>query len=67
MAKTKKVKTKTHKGTKKVLNIRQSGSITKTHGGVNHQTGKDSSRVTRRKNEKSELSKSDLKRLKNVL
>ncbi len=67
MSKVKKVKTKTHKGTKKVLNIRQSGSITKSHGGVNHQTGKDSARVTRRKAEKTQISKSDLKRLKNVL
>ena len=32
-------KLKTHKATKKVLNIRQSGSITKQVAGNNHQTG----------------------------
>ena len=38
--KVKKLKKKTHKGTKKVLNIRQSGSITKQNVGNNHKTGK---------------------------
>ena len=32
-------KLKTHKATRKVLNIRQSGSITKQVAGNNHQTG----------------------------
>ena len=30
---------KTHKGTKKVLNVRQSGSITVGHPGHRHNTG----------------------------
>lgn len=34
-------KIKTHKGTKKVLNQRQSGSITKLNAGNNHMTGKN--------------------------
>ena len=38
--KAKKNKMKTHKGTKKVLNIRQSGSITVSKQGVLHNTGK---------------------------
>ena len=38
----KKYKLKPHKATKKVLNIRQSGSITKLVAGNNHQTGKKS-------------------------
>ena len=37
--KVKKLKLKTHKATKKVLNKRQSGSITKQVAGNNHQTG----------------------------
>ena len=42
MTKLKKNKMKTHKGTKKVLNIRQSGSISKSRQGVLHNTGKNS-------------------------
>lgn len=59
-----KIKNKTHKGLKKVLNIRQSGSITKSRGGVNHLTGKASGKVNKDKRVKSELSNSDLKRFK---
>ena len=33
-------KMKTHKGTKKVLNVRQSGSIKIGHPGTRHNTGK---------------------------
>ena len=40
MTKLKKNKMKTHKGTKKVLNVRQSGSISKSRQGVLHNTGK---------------------------
>jgi len=63
----KKVKAKTHKASKKVLNIRQSGSITKARGGVLHKTGKKSGKVNRDKRKGSELSASDLKRIKNVI
>ena len=42
MTKVKKNKMKTHKGTKKVLNVRQSGSISKSRQGTLHNTGKNS-------------------------
>ena len=61
--KVKKLKLKTHKATKKVLNKRQSGSIT----GNNHQTGGKSPAQKRKKRSKAELSNSDLKRFKNVI
>lgn len=60
-------KKKTHKGLKKVLNIRQSGSITKSRGGVNHLTGKAASKTNRDKRQKSELSPTDLKRFKELI
>ena len=63
----KKYKLKPHKATKKVLNIRQSGSITKLVAGNNHQTGKKSAAQSRRAGSKSEFSKADYNRLKNVL
>ena len=58
---------KTHKGTRKILNIRQSGSITINKAGNNHQTGKKSTAKTKRAGSKVELNKSDLKRFKNVI
>ena len=58
---------KTHKGTKKILNIRQSGSITINKAGNNHQTGKKSPAQSKRAGSKVELNKSDLKRFKNVI
>ena len=60
-------KIKTHKGTKKVLNKRQSGSITKLNAGNNHMTGKKTPAQSKKAGAKSNLSKSDLKRLKNVI
>lgn len=60
-------KLKTHKATRKVLNIRQSGSITKQIAGNNHQTGSKSAAQKRKKRSMNELSNSDLKRFKNVL
>ena len=48
-------KMKTHKGTKKVLNVRNSGSIKIGHPGSRHNTGKKNATT---------LSKSDLKRIK---
>lgn len=65
--KVKKLKLKTHKATKKVLNKRQSGSITKQVAGNNHQTGGKSPVQKRKKRSKTELSNSDLKRFKNVI
>jgi ribosomal protein L35 len=40
MTKVKKNKMKTHKGMKKVFKVRKSGSITMSHQGVLHNTGK---------------------------
>ena len=60
-------KIKTHKATKKVLNIRQSGSITKQNAGNNHQTGKKNPAQKKKARSKSEFSASDLKRLKNII
>ena len=60
-------KVKTHKGTVKVLNKRQSGSITVGKAGNNHQTGKKNHVQSKRAGSKSELSKSDYKRFKNVI
>ena len=57
-------KVKTHKGLRKVLNIRQSGSITKNNAVGQHKTGKKKAAVIRRKAAGSTLSDSDLKRFK---
>ena len=47
MTKVKKNKMKTHKGTKKVLNVRKSGSISISKQGVLHNTGKRTSKTNR--------------------
>ena len=47
--KVKKIKKKTHKGLKKVLNIRQSGSISIKSQGTRHNTGKNSAKRSRQK------------------
>ena len=60
-------KIKTHKGLKRVLNVRQSGSITKSKVGGLHNSGKKASKINRRKKKGSELSKSDYKRFKSVI
>ena len=65
--KAKKNKMKTHKGTKKVLNIRQSGSITVSKQGVLHNTGKRSTKTNRQKRNANSLHKSDLKRIKDFI
>ncbi len=57
-------KMKTHKGTKKVLNVRNSGSIKIGHPGSRHNTGKKNATANRGKRNQSTLSKSDLKRIK---
>ena len=67
MTKVKKNKMKTHKGTKKVLNVRKSGSISVTHQGVLHNTGKRSSKTNRQKRNQSALNKSDYKRIKDLI
>ena len=65
--KVKKNKMKTHSGTKKVLNIRQSGSISISHQGVLHNTGKNSSKRSRQKRKGNALDKSDFKRIKDLV
>ena len=66
MTKVKKNKMKTHKGTKKVLNIRQSGSISKSRQGTLHNTGKNSARASSKK-KGTALSKADYKRIKDII
>ena len=67
MAKVKKNKMKTHKGTKKVLNVRKSGASSISHQGVLHNTGKRTSKTNRQKRNQSELHKSDYKRIKDLI
>ena len=65
--KVKKIKMKTHKGLKKVLNIRQSGSISIMAQGTRHNTGKNSSKRSRQKRKGNSLNHSDLKRIKDLV
>lgn len=58
---------KTHKGTKKVLNVRQSGTITIGHPGSRHNTGSKNAAFNRNKRSKSNLSKADANRLKRII
>lgn len=60
-------KQKTHKATKKVLNVRNSGSITYKKGNGNHKTAKDSSKQVRNRRKAGVLSDSNAKRLKGVI
>ncbi len=59
-------KLKTHKGTKKVLNVRDSGSIKIGHPGTRHNTGKKNAASNRSGRHASALSKADANRFKNV-
>ena len=65
--KVKKNKMKTHKGLKKVLNIRQSGTITVCAQGGLHNTGKNSAKRSRQKRKANALDKSDFKRIKDLV
>ena len=67
MTKVKKNKMKTHKGLKKVLNVRNSGSIKVSSQGVLHNTGKQTAKRSRQKRNQSELHKSDYKRIKDLI
>ena len=66
-AKVKKVKRKTHKGTVKVLNVRQSGSIQIGHAGGRHNTGKLSAKTSRQRKTLQQLSPAYQKKLKSVI
>lgn len=65
--KMKKNKMKTHKGLKKVLNVRQSGSISIASQGIRHNTGKNSAKRSRQKRKNNTLDNSDLKRVKSLV
>ena len=67
MTKVKKNKMKTHKGTKKVLNIRKSGSIGIPKQGKLHNTGKRTAKTNRKKRNVSSLSKADYSRIKELI
>lgn len=67
MTKVKKIKKKTHKGLKKVLNVRKSGSISIAKQGRLHNTGKRSAKVNRKKRQSQGLNKSDLSRVKDLI
>jgi len=60
-------KLKTHKGTKKVLNIRKSGSITVGHPGQRHNTGSKNAAFNRGKRSRVGLSKADQNRLRDII
>ena len=60
-------KQKTHKGTAKVLNVRNSGSITIGCPGSRHNTGKKSTTHNRKMRTGSTLSSADRSRLKNLI
>ena len=60
-------KLKTHKGMKKVLNVRKSGSITIGHPGQRHNTGSKNAAFNRKKRSRSGLSKADQNRFKNII
>ena len=67
MTKLKKNKMKTHKGTKKVLNIRQSGSISKSRQGILHNTGKNNAARVSSKRQWTSLSNADYKIIKDII
>lgn len=60
-------KLKTHKGTKKVLNIRKSGTVTIGRPGSRHNTGKKNAAVNRKNRKGSSLSKADQNRLRDII
>ena len=60
-------KIKTHKGLKRVLNVRKSGTVTIGRPGSRHNTGSKSSAVNRKNRKGSVLSKADRNRLQNII
>ena len=60
-------KLKTHKGMKKVLNVRKSGSITVGHPGTRHNTGSKPAASNRKGRTRVGLSKADQNRFKNII
>ena len=60
-------KIKTHKGTKKVLNVRKSGTVTIGKPGSRHNTGSKNASFNRGCRRGSTLSNQDRRRLKNII
>ncbi len=60
-------KLKTHKGMKKVLNVRKSGSITIGHPGTRHNTGDKNANYNRKGRTRVGLSKADKNRFKDII
>lgn len=60
-------KMKTHKGTRKVLNVRNSGTIGIGCPGSRHNTGKKNMKSNRKNRAGSTLSNSDYKRVKDII
>lgn len=60
-------KQKTHKASRKVLNVRNSGSITYKKSNGNHKTAKDTSKQVRQRRNAGSISKGDLASLKSVI
>ena len=60
-------KMKTHKGTSKVLNVRPGGTIKIGCPGSRHNTGKKNAKANRKNRTGSLLSKSDYKRVKDII
>lgn len=60
-------KMKTHKGTSKVCKVRPSGSIKIGHPGTRHNTGKKNAASNRNGRTASTLSKSDYRRIKDLI
>ena len=60
-------KLKTHKGVKKVLNVRPGGTISIGKAGCNHMSGKKNMRYNRVKRAGSLLKLGDFKRLKHMI
>ena len=62
-----KVKAKTHKGLSKVVKVRKGGSIKYQPANKNHKLTHRSNASRRRRHHESEVSSSDLKRLKTII
>jgi len=60
-------KIKTHKGTAKVLKVRNGGSIKIGKPGSRHNTGSKPASFNRKSRKGSNLSKADQNRLKNII
>lgn len=60
-------KLKTHKGIKKVLKVRNSGTVTMGRPGSRHNTGSKTANFNRKFRKGSQLSRADKRRLKNVI